>query len=52
MVIDPEAHVETGALEFPTGWQLILASFQRFKLTRSEQEDEDEDEQRDDENKR
>jgi branched-chain amino acid transport system substrate-binding protein len=39
IVIDPEAHVETGALEFPTGWQLILASFQRFKMTRRDDED-------------
>jgi branched-chain amino acid transport system substrate-binding protein len=39
VVIDPEAHVETGTLEFPTGWQLILASFQRFKLTRRDDDD-------------
>jgi len=41
IVIDPEAHVETGALEFPTGWQLILASFQRFKMTRRDDDDDD-----------
>jgi branched-chain amino acid transport system substrate-binding protein len=41
VVIDPEAHVETGALEFPTGWQLILASFQRFKMTRRDDDDDD-----------
>jgi branched-chain amino acid transport system substrate-binding protein len=40
VVIDPEAHVETGTLEFPTGWQLLLASFQRFKLTRRDDDDE------------
>ena len=34
VVIDPEAHVETGTLEFPPGWRLILASLQRLKLTR------------------
>jgi len=39
VVIDPEAHVETGTLEFPTGWQLILASFQRFKMTSREDDD-------------
>ncbi|HVN28877.1 MAG TPA: amino acid ABC transporter substrate-binding protein [Candidatus Binataceae bacterium] len=33
VVIDPEAHAESGTLEFPTGWQLILASFQRLKMT-------------------
>jgi branched-chain amino acid transport system substrate-binding protein len=42
VVIDPEAHVETGMLEFPTGWQLILASFQRFKMTRRDDDDDDE----------
>ena len=52
VVIDPEAHAESGALVFPSGWQLILASFQRFKMTRSEQDDDDEGEQREDENKR
>ena len=41
VVIDPEAHVETGTLEFPTGWQLILASFQRFKLTGRREDDDD-----------
>jgi branched-chain amino acid transport system substrate-binding protein len=34
VVIDPEAHVETGTLEFPSGWRLILASLQGLKLTR------------------
>jgi len=44
VVINPEAHVETGTLELPTGWQLILSSFQKLKLTRR---DEDDDGQRD-----
>jgi len=39
VVIDPEAHVETGTLEIPTGWRLILASFQRFKLTRRDDDE-------------
>jgi branched-chain amino acid transport system substrate-binding protein len=34
VVIDPESHVETGTLEFPSGWRLILASLQGLKLTR------------------
>jgi branched-chain amino acid transport system substrate-binding protein len=32
VVINPEAHVETGTLELPTGWQLILSSFRDFIL--------------------
>jgi branched-chain amino acid transport system substrate-binding protein len=39
VVINPEAHAEAGTLEFPTGWRLIVASFQKFKLTRHEDED-------------
>ncbi len=39
VVINPEAHVETGTLEFPTGWRLIVASLQKFKLTRHDDED-------------
>jgi branched-chain amino acid transport system substrate-binding protein len=37
VVIDPEAHVETGTLELPSGWRLILASLQKFKLTRRDE---------------
>lgn len=39
VVIDPEAHVETGTLELPSGWSLILASFQRFKLKPRDDDD-------------
>ena len=39
VVIDPDAHVEAGTLEVPSGWQLLLASFQRFKLTRRDEDD-------------
>jgi branched-chain amino acid transport system substrate-binding protein len=49
VVIDPEAHVETGTLEFPTGWQLILSSFQKLKLTRRGDDDDRDGEQHDDE---
>jgi branched-chain amino acid transport system substrate-binding protein len=52
VVIDPEAHAESGTLEFPTGWQLILASFQRFKMTRRDDDDEHDGEQNEDEHKR
>jgi branched-chain amino acid transport system substrate-binding protein len=52
VVINPEAHVETGTLELPNGWRLILASFQRFKLTRREDDDDHHDEQDDNEKDR
>jgi len=52
VVIDPEAHIETGTLEFPTGWQLILASFQRFKMTRRDDDDGGDGEQNEDEQDR
>jgi branched-chain amino acid transport system substrate-binding protein len=51
VVIDPEAHVETGTLEFPTGWRLILASLQRFKLTRRDDDDDDDNDSDDEQNK-
>jgi branched-chain amino acid transport system substrate-binding protein len=51
VVIDPDAHVETGELEFPSGWQLIVASFQRFKITRHNDAEEADAEQDDDEKK-
>jgi len=42
VVINPEAHTETGTLELPTGWQLILSSLQKFKLTRRSDDDDSE----------
>ena len=41
---DPDA----GAIEFPSGWRLILASLQRFKLTRRGDDDDLNDEQNED----
>ena len=52
VVIDPEAHVETGTLEFPSGWRLIVASLQRFKLTRRDDDDDSDGEQNEDEQDR
>lgn len=43
VVIEAEPRIEADALEFPSGWRLILASFQLFKLGRR-QEDEPDDE--------
>jgi len=33
VIIEPQSHAETGALEFPSGWRLILASLHGLKLT-------------------
>lgn len=41
VVIDPESHVDTGALEFPSGWRLILAGLHMLKLSRRDQQDEE-----------
>ncbi len=46
MVIEPESHAETGEIEFPAGWKLILAGFEMLKLNR-DREDRDEEEQSD-----
>jgi hypothetical protein len=32
-IIEPQSHTETGALEFPSGWRLIVASMRGLKLT-------------------
>ncbi|MGH7813970.1 MAG: ABC transporter substrate-binding protein [Candidatus Binataceae bacterium] len=34
LIIDPEAHAETGELEFPSGWRLLLAGAEMLKLSR------------------
>lgn len=33
VIIEPQSHAETGALEFPSGWRLIVASMRGLKLT-------------------
>jgi branched-chain amino acid transport system substrate-binding protein len=33
VIIEPQSHAETGAIEFPSGWRLIVASIQGLKLT-------------------
>lgn len=33
VIIEPQSHAETGAIEFPSGWRLILASMHGLKLT-------------------
>ncbi|MGH7906364.1 MAG: ABC transporter substrate-binding protein, partial [Candidatus Binataceae bacterium] len=38
VVIDPEPRAEAGALEFPSGWRLLLASFQILRLKRETEE--------------
>jgi branched-chain amino acid transport system substrate-binding protein len=44
VVIEPEAHADSPALEFPSGWRLILASFHMLKMGRGvEEEERDED---------
>jgi branched-chain amino acid transport system substrate-binding protein len=34
VIIDPEPRLDTGAIEFPSGWRLITSSLQIFKLSR------------------
>src|SRR5512146_3232869 len=33
VIIEPQAHSETGAIEFPSGWRLVVASMRGLKLT-------------------
>ena len=32
-IIEPKSHAETGAIEFPSGWRLVVASMRGLKLT-------------------
>ena len=32
-IIQPQSHAETGAIEFPSGWRLIVASMRGLKMT-------------------
>jgi branched-chain amino acid transport system substrate-binding protein len=32
VIIEPQVHAETGAIEFPSGWRLIVASVRSLKL--------------------
>jgi branched-chain amino acid transport system substrate-binding protein len=41
LIIEPEAHVEKGDLEFPSGWRIILAGIERLKLTRDRNKEEE-----------
>jgi branched-chain amino acid transport system substrate-binding protein len=42
VIIEAEPGPEADALEFPSGWRLILSSFQIFKLSRKKDEPDDE----------
>lgn len=55
-IIEPQSHAETGAIEFPSGWRLIVASIRGLKVTigggaRHDDEADDDDESRDEEDK-
>jgi branched-chain amino acid transport system substrate-binding protein len=41
VIIAPDSEAADGALELPSGWRLILSSFQQFRLTRHEDHDDD-----------
>jgi len=43
IIIHPDSHTELGALELPSGWRLILASFRGLRMTagRKEQDEDD-----------
>lgn len=34
VIIEPKSHTDVGAIEFPSGWRLILASLHSLKMTR------------------
>ncbi|HTW88880.1 MAG TPA: ABC transporter substrate-binding protein [Candidatus Binataceae bacterium] len=42
VIIEPEPRDDSGAIEFPSGWRLLVSSFQIFKLSRGKQAPPDE----------
>ncbi|HVN30219.1 MAG TPA: ABC transporter substrate-binding protein, partial [Candidatus Binataceae bacterium] len=38
VIIEPEAHVDRGNIEFPSGWRLVLAGLEMLKLNRDSDE--------------
>ena len=43
VIIVPESHDDSGSLDFPAGWRLILAGFEALRLSRPDDLDGDED---------
>jgi branched-chain amino acid transport system substrate-binding protein len=43
VIIIPESHDDSGSLDFPAGWRLLLAGFQALRLSRPDDLDADED---------
>ncbi|MGD0073816.1 MAG: ABC transporter substrate-binding protein [Candidatus Binataceae bacterium] len=41
MIIHPDSHADVGALELPSGWRLILASFRGLRMTRGRKDEDD-----------
>ena len=41
VIIQPESHTETGSLDFPSGWKLLLAGADLLRLTRRDDESSD-----------
>jgi branched-chain amino acid transport system substrate-binding protein len=41
VIIEPEPRLDVGALEFPSGWRLLMSSFQLFKMSRGKQAQDD-----------
>ena len=44
VIIVPESHDDSGSLDFPAGWRLLLAGFQALRLSRPDDLDDDENE--------
>lgn len=47
VIIEPQAHAQTGSLDFPSGWRLILAGVEMLRLSRRDDAPEIADEEND-----
>jgi branched-chain amino acid transport system substrate-binding protein len=50
VIIHPDAHADAGALEFPSGWRLLLASLANLRLRRPRQDEQAQENNGDDRN--
>jgi hypothetical protein len=52
VIIQPESHTDTGSLDFPSGWKLLLAGADLLRLSRRDDRDEKSEEETRDRNDR
>jgi branched-chain amino acid transport system substrate-binding protein len=52
VIIQPESHTDTGSIDFPSGWKLLLAGADLLRLSRRDDRDKRSEDEADDKNER